>query len=392
MKLDHADLFDRVEREVQACSVVDLHTHLFPPEFGELCLSGPDELLTYHYLIAETLRFTLDRPEEFLARPKKDQADVIWKTLFVDQTPISEAASGVAATFVALGLDPSQKDLREAREYAKRPIEQRIEEVFELAGIECVTMTNDPLNEEEKPIYENGFRGDSRFRTALRIDPVLLQERGVHAWIADYILEWAEKLNASYVAASLPPDLDLAGDSPEALRLRNAVLPTLQRLKLPLALMIGVRRGVNPKLKMAGDGSGVADLSGLGQLLAEFPDVRFLVTTLARENTQELCVLARKFANLTPFGCWWFMNNPSLIQETTTMRLEMLGTSFVPQHSDARILEQLIYKWGHSRRFIASSLQGRYKCFVEDGITLRDSAIEADVHALLRGNALEFLK
>jgi hypothetical protein len=86
------------------------------------------------------------------------------------------------------------------------------------------------------------------------------------------------------------------------------------------------------------------------------------------------------------------MNNPSLIQETTTMRLEMLGTSFVPQHSDARILEQLIYKWGHSRRFIASSLQGRYKCFVEDGITLRDSAIEADVHALLRGNALEFLK
>lgn len=33
--------------------VVDLHTHLFPPSHGRLMLWGIDELLTYHYLIAE---------------------------------------------------------------------------------------------------------------------------------------------------------------------------------------------------------------------------------------------------------------------------------------------------------------------------------------------------
>jgi hypothetical protein len=33
--------------------VVDLHTHLFPPSHGQLMLWGIDELLTYHYLIAE---------------------------------------------------------------------------------------------------------------------------------------------------------------------------------------------------------------------------------------------------------------------------------------------------------------------------------------------------
>ena len=27
--------------------------------------------------------------------------------------------------------------------------------------------------------------------------------------------------------------------------------------------------------------------------------------------------IARKFANLMPFGCWWFLNNPSIIAEIT---------------------------------------------------------------------------
>lgn len=35
------------------------------------------------------------------------------------------------------------------------------------------------------------------------------------------------------------------------------------------------------------------------------------------------------------------------------MRIEMLGPAFMPQHSDARILDQFIYKWSHSRTLIA---------------------------------------
>ena len=43
-----------------------------------------------------------------------------------------------------------------------------------------------------------------------------------------------------------------------------------------------------------------------------------MVSVLSRENQHELCVYARKFGNLLPFGCWWFVNNPSIVEEITT--------------------------------------------------------------------------
>jgi hypothetical protein len=323
---------------------------------------------------------------------KREQADKVWKTLFVERTPLSEAAAGVAETFIALGLDPTAKDLREARIYAQNPIEKRIEWVFSLAGVESVVMTNDPLNDDEGPIYSAGFKPNRQFKTALRIDPILFQDSGDLASIQSYIESWADHLGASYVAVSLPPDLDLGGESDVALRIQGGVLPVLERMRLPFALMIGVKRRINPRLHMAGDGVGLSSLDGLAQLLRDYPNVQFLVTTLARENTQELCVLARKFSNLTPFGCWWFQNTPSLVHETTTMRLELLGTSFVPQHSDARILEQLIYKWSHARRAIAHSLAERYVALGLEGLHVTEAQITSDVNALMRANALEALR
>ena len=84
---------------------------------------------------------------------------------------------------------------------------------------------------------------------------------------------------------------------------------------------------------------GKADLTCLENLLRENQDNKFLVTLLSRENQHELCVLGRKFKNLMIFGCWWFMNNPSIIEEITRERIELLGLSVIPQHSDARILD-----------------------------------------------------
>ena len=94
--------------------------------------------------------------------------------------------------------------------------------------------------------------------------------------------------------------------------------------------MIGVRYQVNPALRLAGDGVGKADLRALERLCVDFPDNRFLISVLSRENQHELCVYARKFANLMPFGCWWFLNNPSIVEEMTRERLEMLGDEFHP--------------------------------------------------------------
>jgi hypothetical protein len=101
--------------------------------------------------------------------------------------------------------------------------------------------------------------------------------------------------------------------------------------------------------------------------------------------------LARKFSNLHPFGCWWFTNTPQLIREITTMRLELLGTSFTPQHSDARVLDQVLYKWHHSRSIIADALSDKYVAAAEAGWEVTDTEIQRDVSELLGGGFQRFL-
>jgi hypothetical protein len=117
-----------------------------------------------------------------------------------------------------------------------------------------------------------------------------------------------------------------------------------------------------------------------------------LVTVLSRENQHELCVYARKFSNLMPFGCWWFVNQPSIVEEITKERLELLGTSFIPQHSDARVLEHLISKWRETRRVLAPILAQSYTRVAEEGRPISRSEIRSDVARLFRSNFENFCK
>jgi hypothetical protein len=87
-----------------------------------------------------------------------------------------------------------------------------------------------------------------------------------------------------------------------------------------------------------------------------------------------------------PFGCWWFLNSPSLVEEITKERVEMLGTSFIPQHSDSRVLEQLLYKWSETRRTIGPILARTYQLLVRDGRTVTVPDIRRDVTRLFRTN------
>ena len=87
-----------------------------------------------------------------------------------------------------------------------------------------------------------------------------------------------------------------------------------------------------------------------------------------------------------PFGCWWFLNNPSIVSEITRERLELLGPSFIPQHSDARVLEQLIYKWRHARREIAAALYDSYELLLHSGRAVTPAEISRDVRRLFSGN------
>ena len=151
-----------------------------------------------------------------------------------------------------------------------------------------------------------------------------------------------------------------------------------------------MRRAANPALRDAGDSAGRADVAAIERICVQNPDNRFLVSILSRENQHELCVASRKFSNLMPFGCWWFLNNPSIVREITDERLEMLGATFIPQHSDARILDQIIYKWLHSRHIIAASLTDSYQALLRDGWRLTADQIQRDVDRLFQGNFRNF--
>ena len=170
------------------------------------------------------------------------------------------------------------------------------------------------------------------------------------------------------------------------------MLPHCREHNLPFALMPGVRRAVNPQLKLAGDGVGASDLIVLQNLCAGFPENKFMATVLARENQHELCVLARKFRNLHIFGCWWFTNVPHLIDEITRLRVEMLGLSFTPQHSDARVLDQIIYKWQHSRRIIAQVLVEKYSDLAKTGWPVNSAEIERERPGPLRRRIRKVLR
>ncbi len=400
-------IFSTVEHVLANTPFVDIHTHLYPPGFGKLGLWGIDELLTYHYLEAELFRSSSITPEQYWALTKREQADAIWRALFVENTPISEATRGVIAVLKAFQLPTGRPDLSEARDFFKsQTIDTHIQKVLKMAGVSLVVMTNDPLDPQEGPLWLKGVASHTQFRAVLRLDRILctwsahwqmLAAQGYRvdeqvagksaAEVRRFLLDWHARMQPVYMAVSLTDTFAYPQETTGNRLLKEAVLPACRELGIPLSLMIGVRRQVNPAIRLAGDAVGKSDLRALENLCREFPDNRFLVSVLSRENQHELCVYARKFNNLMPFGCWWFMNNPSIVEEITRERIEMLGTSFIPQHSDARVLEQVIYKWNNTRRTVSRILTESYRLLAEDGRGVTRGDIQRDVNRFFRGNA-----
>jgi hypothetical protein len=73
------------------------------------------------------------------------------------------------------------------------------------------------------------------------------------------------------------------------------------------------------------------------------------------------------------------------------MRVELLGTSFIPQHSDARVLEQLIYKWEHSRELIGNVMADKYADMATAGRAVTEEEIRRDAKLFFEGNFANFL-
>jgi hypothetical protein len=374
-------------------------------------LWGIDELLTYHYLIGESIRASGTGYEPFWAMPKAAQADFIWRTLFVERVPLSEACRGVLTVLNRLGLDPAVKDLAGYRDFFRSQTPAGYtDRVLKLANVHTVVMTNDPLDPVEREIWQRNPERDPRFKAALRIDPLLLGWPAVSAQLKGlgydvsagtdgrtmaelrrFLGDWIDRMRAIYVAVSLPPGWRYPDDGVAARVIDDAILPVCRERSLPFALMIGVTRQANPGLRMAGDALGLADLSSLHRLCAGNPRNKFMATVLSRENQHELAVAGRLHPNLFVFGCWWYVNNPGLVEEITRMRVELLGTEFAPQHSDARVLDQLVYKWDHSRRVIAKVLKEKFTDLAAAGRPVTQPEVGTTVRNYLSGNFEHFL-
>ena len=414
--LPHRAGVETVVREaLDTSDVTDIHTHLYAPQFGELLLYGIDEMLTFHYIVAEFFRVAGSEVDHdrFWSLTNTQRADLIWEHLFVRRSPISESCRGVITCLKLLGLDPSDRSLANHRQYfAETPLEDHLDRVFDLTRVRKAVMTNDPFDDVERPMWSNLSNYDDRFRAALRIDTLLVDwDRRACAALAQqgyevsanlsgqtcdevrrFLDDWIARMKPVYLAASLPPDFRYPHDSAGARLLERCVLPVAAEAGLAMGIMIGVRRGVNPRLRLAGDAVGKADMAVLSNLCSAFDRNRFLVTALARENQHELAVIARKFGNLHVFGCWWFVNVPSLTEEITRLRIELLGHSFTPQHSDARVLEQVIYKWHDARVMLARVLTDKYAALAEAGYALSADQIRTEVGDLLGGSAWRFIE
>ena len=395
-----------VEEALSSTQFIDVHTHLFSPAFGNLGLWGIDELLTYHYLEAEFFRSSDTTPERYWNLSKRERADAIWRALFVENSPISEATRGIIAVLNAFELPTGSSALEEARAFFRtQSIEEHIRNVLRIAGVSDVVMTNDPLDPQEQPTWLNGGQKHAQFHAVLRLDRILwgwprhwqqlasqgyaVEEKATGKSVAEvrrFLSDWHERMRPLYMAVSLTDEFQFPDESITSKMLAEAVLPSCREFGLPMSLMIGVRRQVNPRLRLAGDAVGKADLHAVENLCCAFPENRFLVSVLSRENQHELCVYARKFSNLMPFGCWWFMNNPSIVEEITRERIELLGTSFIPQHSDARVLEQVVYKWRNTRLTLAPILTNAYRRIHNDGGGISRGDIQRDVNRLFRSN------
>src|SRR3982750_1986318 len=178
----HNEIANVVQSALEREPVVDMHTHLYPPSFGTtlggksgksdpdgLLLWGVDELLTYHYLVAEVYRVVPPSKlpyEQFWRMTTRQKADHIWKNLFVERAPISEACRGVLTTVQRLGLDPTDPTPDRWRKYFDSlDASEYIDRVMQVANVKSITMTNAVFDDNERGRWEKnpGVGNDPRF-------------------------------------------------------------------------------------------------------------------------------------------------------------------------------------------------------------------------------------
>jgi len=399
MNLTNDNLPDKLFNSMHSTPIFDLHTHLFPPTHKGYYLLGLKNLLNYHYLIAELLTATNIEPSIFYSYNNDKKASLVWNELFVKRTPVSEACAGVLTILKQLNIEINNKSFALICDEYDQKINSD-KNILELSNVSSLVMTNNPFDLDEWSLFNNNDWNKKIYLSSLRLDDLILDYQESLKKVNDQstdssennIIDYLEKCylqsNPVYAAVSLN-----TGSFNILLQTSTwkKIFIWLQSKNLPLTLMLGVNRGVNKSFGLAGDGIGSINLKELSDLCNIYPKNKFLVTCLSFNDQHELVVLGRKHPNLRIFGFWWFMNQPSIIKQILKMRIDMLGFSFIPQHSDARVSDQLIYKWIHFKKILYPVLLEYYQDLIDKNFPISETIIERDMHNLFCANAKDFL-
>ena len=390
-----------IKKIIDEATIFDLHTHLFPPEHKAYYLSGLTAILNYHYLIAELLSSTQISAKDFYLLDDNQKANLIWDELFLKRTPMSEACQGVL-TILSTYLISTNGNTFEDVDKELKQLNFSDQDILNKSKVESLVMTNNPFDDEEWSLFKNENWDRKKYRASLRLDSLISEfdkclsiakknssdKQDELEGILDYLDICYQKANPVYAAISLN------GHQLEELinnKFWSGILKWLELKKLSLSLMLGVKRAVNKNFDQAGDGIGYLNLINLSELCVKFSYNKFLTTCLSLNDQHELTVLSRKHPNLTIFGFWWFMNQPSIIEPVLKMRIDLLGLSFIPQHSDARITDQLIYKWFNFKSVLKKVMTEYYLKLQLNNFPITEEIIYRDITNLLKNNAVNFL-
>jgi glucuronate isomerase len=398
MTLSSDNISNKLLNIINSTPIFDLHTHLFPPKHEGYFLLGFKNLLNYHYLIAELLTAANIDASTFYSYNDEKKASLIWKELFEKRTPVSEACAGVLSILKELNIEIKNKSfLSICDEYDKKI--QSDKNILKLSNVSSLVMTNNPFDLDEWSLFNTNDWDKKIYLASLRLDDLILdyeealkkakdQTSNQKNTIVTYLEKCYSLSNPVYAAVSLNLATfnKILDDS-----MWREILVWLESKNLPLSLRLGVRRAVNKDFGLAGDGIGDINLKELSNLCNSFPKNKFLVTCLSLNDQHELTVLARKHPNLRIFGFWWFMNQPTIIKQILKMRIDMLGFSFIPQHSDARVSDQLIYKWNHFKKILHPILLEYYQELLDKNFPISENILQRDIDNLLSGNAKKYL-
>lgn len=394
---------------VHETPAVDVRVCLNPPFFTP-SVSMVDSLLTSPKILEEFFRLRAwSQPglgidgmlngEAYVRSLTVDElADIVWRQMFVEHTPLSETARAVLTSLGLFGFDVGSGDLRLLRERSEElSAGERLEKSLGLANLDHVLYPVESMDflapESEPPSHPafcpvlglNQLLGDWKesarklrllgFGLKAKVDEFAPMELRRH--LAGEIA----RLNPIAVSLDWPCGVRIRDDGVGRL-VREALIPLCREHRLAFVMAVGNPDGSE------GPAGGVEELSSLWD---DNPDVNFLLVPAEEEQLSTAVAAAGRRRNLLLCGPDRPFSGPVGMKGFTACRLERLGASFHYCHSGAATVEELAGCWAHHRWTLGETLLGRYSELWRTGWRFGEAEVRRDVVALLGGNARMFL-